>query len=520
MHPPAHEVFTAPQREQLSANTYRASDSWLRKSESGLWELYTSGEPYERGVKGGVLMKELMREQEQAFSNRLVSLVPNSLYRSALHAFISWFNRDLPAHVSEEQKLEIAGFSEFASEEFNAIGPAYQRMLTYHAAHDIGHALQNLALVGCSSFGTWNPRTNDSSLLIGRNFDFYMGDDFARTKVVHFIRPSTGIPFVTITWPAMTGVVSGMNKAGLTVTLNAAKSPVPSGAYTPISLLAREILQYASTIQQAVAIAGSRKTFVAESLLIGSAADNRAVVIEKSVDTMDVYDPANGKLLCTNHYQSKALAESELNVSFRRESASAYRFARLRELVNAAGQMTPAKAASILRDRNGLQGKKIGNGNEKALNQLICHHSVIFQPVQRRIWVSTTDWQLGKYVCYDLNRIFALDSAPEGEIYEPQLTIPEDSFVHTTAFRNFLEFRKLRRDAVAGKGVWTKEIVSVNPELYLAWQTAGDVARKQGRYVEAASLYREGLKKEIATGWERAAMEKSLSECMKHITTE
>jgi uncharacterized protein YbdZ (MbtH family) len=46
------------------------------------------------------------------------------------------------------------------------------------------------------------------------------------------------------------------------------------------------------------------------------------------------------------------------------------------------------------------------------------------------------------------------------------------------------------------------------------------VARKQGRYVEAASLYREGLKKEIATGWERAAMEKSLSECMKHITTE
>ena len=89
-----------------------------------------------------------------------------------------------------------------------------------------------------------------------------------------------------------------------------------------------------------------------------------------------------------------------------RTSDSPYRFARLTELINENLPINVSKAASILRDHKGLQNTDLGLANEMAINQFIAHHSVIFQPEKRLMWVSTSPWQCGKYVAYDLNKIF------------------------------------------------------------------------------------------------------------------
>ena len=93
--------------------------------------------------------------------------------------------------------------------------------------------MQDYMLVGCSSFATWGTQSADSSLLIGRNFDFYVGDAFAENKQVAFYVPEQGYRFASVGWPGMIGVLSGMNETGLTVTINAAKSAVPTGSATP-----------------------------------------------------------------------------------------------------------------------------------------------------------------------------------------------------------------------------------------------------------------------------------------------
>src|SRR5690606_12255199 len=249
---------------------------------------------------------ELLQRQETAFISRIRELVPSRFKQWLLRGFLKHFNRQLANHVPTAYLAEIYGLSRSAQDTFNFIAPPYPRLLYFHAAHDIGHALQDLALVGCTSFAAWGSHTADGKLLIGRNFDFYAGDAFSKEKIIAFINPDQGYKHAMVTWAGMVGAVSGMNETGLTVTINAGKSAIPYMAKTPISLLTREILQHASNIDEAIHIAYHREVFVSESIMVGSAADGKAVLIEVSPRKRGVYEVSNvgNVLVCANHFQS------------------------------------------------------------------------------------------------------------------------------------------------------------------------------------------------------------------------
>lgn len=488
------------QRSEPSPGFYTLNNNWFRKSRSGLYELYVEGDAFERGVINGKLTRELVVRQEEHFTDQIKKMIPSAFTRQYLKYFIGWFNRNLDNNVKDEYREEIFGISESASEKFKWLGSNYQRLLNYHAAHDIGHALQSMALVGCTSFGTWDNRSADSTMIIGRNFDFYVGDAFAEDKIVAFFSPKTGHKFMTVTWGGFIGAVSGMNEKGLSVTINAAKSDYPLGSATPVSLVTREILQYASNIKEAIQIARSRHMFVSESFLVASAADHKAVIIEKTPDMLDVYDPHKDYIICTNHFQSNGLAQSKKNVEQVNESASPYRYERLVELLDSNGKNTVQKTINILRDRKGLHGADIGMGNEKAINQLIAHHSIVFEPEKRLVWVSTSPWQLGKYVAYDLNKIFGLQGMKQDrEISDSVLTVAADSFLLTPAFRNFELFRHFKQRIADGGSVNTDSLVASNPQFYNTYVLAGDYLYKQKQYQKALQMYQTGLTKVIAT---------------------
>ena len=436
-----------PLRIQISDATYSSENGSLSKNKQGLWELYVEGNALELGLTTGSLTQELFHKQEDALLSKVNDLVPSKTKQYLLRKFLAWFNRKMYLNIKEEYKTEIYGVSRYASNAYSHIAEAYLRVLYLHGAHDIGHALQDLALVGCSSFAAWGDKTEDGKLIIARNFDFYAGDDFAKEKIIAFVNPDKGYKFMSVTWGGMIGVVSGMNDQGMTVTINAGKSKFPLVAKTPISLITREILQYASTIEEAVAIAKKREVFVSESIFVGSAKDKKAAIIEVSPKNFGIYEVQNSnQLICSNHFQSAAYAQDKKNQEHILKSHSKYRFDRMLELLNENPKVTPEIAVDILRNKEGLNEKEIGLGNEKALNQLLAHHGIVFKPEELLVWVSSNPYQLGEFVAYDLNEVFKdnEDIDSKTSFSRTGLNIAEDPFVYSKAYQRIKNIGLLR----------------------------------------------------------------------------
>ncbi len=505
---PKYEVVL-PERRQLSDTHFVLDNNSLQKNKLGLWELYVEGNALERGLAIGSLTQELMQTQEHIFFSKVEEMVPSKGYQKLLRKFLAWFNRKLYLHINEEYKTEIYGVSKFAAAKYDYIASPYLRSLYLHGAHDIGHALQDLALVGCSSFAAWGDKTVDGGLIIGRNFDFYAGDEFAKQKIVSFVNPDMGYKFMSIAWGGMIGVVSGMNDQGITVTINAGKSKIPLIAKTPISLVTREILQYASTIDEAIAIAKKREVFVSESIFIGSAKDKRAMLIEVSPKNFGVYEVANSnQLVCANHFQSDAYKDDKKNLKHIKESHSQYRYDKMLSLLAKTPKLSVKKAVTMLRAKEGLKDKAIGYGNEKALNQLLAHHGIVFQPEKLKVWVSTNPYQLGEFVAYDLNEVFnKLKNNPETKVLSiPAAHIPADDFINSKAFANYEAYRVLSREIQ--KGIVKKNIVSeeklislqkLNPEYWEAYYIAGKYYYNNKMYDKALLAFEQAIAKEVTT---------------------
>jgi len=525
----APEISNQAQYQKLKRdsiqNGWKSGNNWIHKNNYGLYEMYLEGKPYERGYLHGLLAEELVVRQEDYFVDRLNALIPSRLYQLFLKQIVLWLNKDLDENISDEYKQEIYGVSQFASSKYDYIAPKYQRILNYHGAHDIGHAMQNMNLVACSSFGAWNTYTSDSSLLIARNFDFYAGDDFAQEKIILFVKPDSGYKLMMVTWGGFTGITSGMNEYGLTVTLNAAPSKLPSHTATPITLISRRILQYAKNIDEAFTIAKDSKCFVSESFLIGSALDHKAVLIEKTPDATILYTSSIDEILSTNHFQSEYFMNDPINVKHKEESATVFRYNRLQQLLREEKFHTPASSVAILRNRLGWDNSNIGLSNENTVNQLVAHHSILFLPEKKLVWVSSNPYQMGAYVCYDFDKIFSssFNVSKQDQIYEVDKTIAADPFLQTMEYVNYVYYKEIlqKLQGTSFKTTLTEEEITKfaasNPEYFDTHVHIAQYYIEHKAYLKALFFLKNAQTKVIPRKEDRDKIVKLISICNKEI---
>jgi hypothetical protein len=152
----------------------------------------------------------------------------------------------------------------------------------------------------------------------------------------------------------------------------------------------------------------------------------------------------------------------------------------------------------------------IGLTNEKSINQLVAHHSVIFKPEEKLMWVSSNPFQLGSYICYDLNKVFNMASHPEisDQITRDSLEIPCDPFLNKKGYIDFLYFKAFNEATRDGDFELVSErelrkYIDSNPEFYYTYVKAGDYYLAKGNYQKSLEYYKFAQQKEISSKVER-----------------
>lgn len=414
--------------------------SWTAQRE-GLTVIRLKGSPFAMGYASGKLLEQKMHTLEDEFLVMIHHYVPQQWKINVLKTYVTFRNRHLSRFVPLDYRLQILGTTLGCSDAHPELGDYYDRLLNYHAAHDISYMMIDNPLIskaGCTAFGAWGDATADGHLITGRNFDWEAADVFSRDRVVLLYEPDDGIPFVSLAWASMAGVVSGMNRAGVSISINGAPSSLPAETATPVALVAREVLQQAHNLTNALEIIRTNRVFVSTLLLVGSRADGKFVVVEKTPQTTTVREAGADFIVSANHFETDPLKDDERNLHYLAEGTSLTRYKRMNELLQTHhGHLTPSQAAELLRDRHLPGGKFPGNGHRGTLNALIATHATIMDLTEGIFWAASPPHQLGKFVAFDLNDF-------DREL--PTLTIPDDAMLTNGEFEKFQTAQQALRE--------------------------------------------------------------------------
>jgi hypothetical protein len=330
-----------------------------------------AGSPGERGRRHGELLSREIRRMRRTLLHYFCRF---TLFAGALPMFavlqllarLSFWSR-LPPRLREELRGVAAGAQVSLS-----------LVVLINTLDDLANNWP-----ACSALAVGEGRTSRGSYLAGRNLDYpVFVDVLVDLQTLFLMTPDEGVPLVSLAWPGYVGVLTGMNRAGLTLVQLTAMCRDNTLQGLPAGLRNRLALERESSFQGLTTSLLKAPRTIGNNLLL--AGPREALVLELSARRYAIRRPAAGLLTTTNHFQSPEMAPAR-GVFSRRpplavltpyhftETYSKARNTRLQEL--ATGKVVgPADLQSFLGDP--------GIANPGTVN------SVVFDPAALTLWVA------------------------------------------------------------------------------------------------------------------------------------
>jgi hypothetical protein len=425
-------ALSPPREQAVRAGRLRTLGASFVLERDGLFEAHLSGTPTQIGWAHARLFYPEMVENEGVLLSNFEKAVPTAALRALLLDLAQVRYRHIADGMSPERRSEIAaGALGFQPDPYRDLFPTFQRFSYLNALYDIALSFEHSPLIGCTTFVFSGAAAGGTGSLLARNFDFEVDPIFDRKKAVFFVRESGKIPFASVAWPGLVGVVSGMNAEGVALVVHGGRAGEPRAEGEPVVHALRAVLSTARTSEEALQLLAARPPLVSHIVVLTDA-NGRALEVERTPGRADHVVQLADAAAVTNHFSGPAASDPK-NLSVLAHTSTRARKARADELVAAVPRpVTAASAVTLLRDRRGFGDRPLALGDRDAIDALIATHGVVMDTRTRRLWVSVAPHLLGPFVAFDLGRMLADDYRPEPDLVLER--IPSDTSVspHST----------------------------------------------------------------------------------------
>lgn len=243
-----------------------------------------SGTHYEMGLQHGRILSREIRELYNAYV--LQGLCQKEGYAEADLVSIG---RHYDRFIPEDYRQEMRGIAEGAN-------IPYERILVINTFAD---ATLGKTPRACSALAV----STNQGLLVGRNLDWINHKVAHKSGIVFLLEPKDGHRILSVSWPGLVGVVTGMNDQQLTLSLNLAFATDLDSESTPCLFRLRSILEKTGDLQTALQQQIAEPRTIAMNVLIASGREKQAVVLELSGRQYAVVPMKAGHVVATNFYQ-------------------------------------------------------------------------------------------------------------------------------------------------------------------------------------------------------------------------
>ncbi len=375
--PPFFSFFWNPAVDHHPRPEEQRADKGELVRIAGYPVLRLRGSPYERGYQHGLLLREEVRANVQGFLSYIYREFPLGKYGT--QALLDYAYGRFRPYIPNSYQEEMQGLADGAGLPLRDI----------HRVHAAPELFELRGLVSCASFAAFGRATLDGRLYHIRNLDWIFQAGVQRYPLL-LVYPEDGI--VNIGYAGFLGVISGMNRAGISLGQIGATSRDWTLRGLPMPFLLRRVLEEAGTLEDAARIVRTAPRTVGHNYVIASGKEGRAIALETThslcvlftddregtldyafpvTDVLYRADPALSPQVrrwqtCSNGYPNPPAGSRAYDVRYRKQGELLQRYH---------GQITPEVARAIAR----------------AIAPPSNIQSVIYSPSTLEFWVANAD---------------------------------------------------------------------------------------------------------------------------------